>query len=321
MKPLISVIVPVYNAEKYIEKTVECILSQTYENIELILVNDGSSDNSGQICRSLAQDNPRILFISQPNRGVCSARNAGMNAANGEFIGFCDGDDTIDPDMYEFLYNLIEQDNADISICEVRFILPNGSVKEIATGVRKKWNNTEDFLPDFLSGSVKMSVDTKLFRRKTVENVRFDEKLKTYEDKYFCFLAALNANIISSHNVAKYTYWRRPGSSSITEFNEKYFDGIFVSDEMLKIVTERYPGKTENAEGHKLASFIRIFKLICTRGGYGMFPEQEKLLLDYIKSFDKAKAKKYLSKTDFIRFRILCTSKKLFLLTTKLIDK
>ncbi len=321
MKPLISVIVPVYNVDSYIEKTVGCILAQTYENIEIILVNDGSSDKSGEICNKLAEQHDNICVIHRQNRGVCSARNAGIEASHGEFIGFCDGDDTIDSDMYEFLYSLIEQDNADISLCEVRFVMPDGSEKQIATGEKKIWNGAEEFLPELLSGKVKMSVDTKLFRRSVIENVRFNEQLKTYEDKLFCFDASLNAGVISSHNVAKYTYWRRVGSSSFTGFNEKYFDGIRVSDIINDVIRSRYPALIEYAESNKLAAYIRIFKLICTRGGYGKFQEQENLMLKYIRDFNRKKAKKHLSKYDYMRFLVIRAGKKPFLLLTKTIDK
>ena len=139
--PEISIIVPVHNLEKYIETTVESLLNQTFSDIEIILVDDGSTDSSPMICDKLAEQHGCITAIHQENLGVSVARNTGVAAAKGKYIGFCDGDDTVEPDMYEFLYNLAVKDNADISLCEVRFILPDGSVKNIATGEYKVWDN------------------------------------------------------------------------------------------------------------------------------------------------------------------------------------
>lgn len=319
--PKISVIVPVYNLEKYIEATVDSIINQTYNNIEIILVDDGSTDSSPQICDRLEKLYPTVRTIHQENLGVSAARNTGMNAASGEFVGFCDGDDIIDKDMYEFLYNQIVENNSDIALCEVRLIMPDGSIRNIATGEHKVWNSPPEFLIDFFSGEVKMSVDTKLFKRKICENIEFPVNYKTNEDKYFCFLAALNADRISSKDDAKYSYYRRQGSSSITEFSEKYFDCIYLADKMIETVNKLYPELKDHAECNKLATVLRIYKLMYTRGGLGKFKKEEKTMIDYTKSFDKKTAKKLLTKKNYIRYKALCTSKRLFLFMTKFFDK
>ena len=102
-EPLISVIVPVYNAEKYIEKCVASIRAQTYRNLEIILVDDGSCDRSGELCEAFALEDSRIVVIRKENGGVASARNAGLDAMHGDYVGFVDADDWIDPEMYEVL--------------------------------------------------------------------------------------------------------------------------------------------------------------------------------------------------------------------------
>ena len=137
----ISIIVPVYNIEKYIEKSVESLVNQTYKNIEIILIDDGSTDSSPQICDKLKKEDTRIKVIHQPNKGVSAARNAGLDAACGDYIGFCDGDDIADKDMFEFLYNLAVSDNADIAMCEVRLVFENGEVRNTATGEQKVWDD------------------------------------------------------------------------------------------------------------------------------------------------------------------------------------
>ena len=116
-EPLISVIVPVYNAEKYIEKCVASIRAQTYRNLEIILVDDGSCDRSGELCEAFALEDSRIVVIRKENGGVASARNAGLDAMHGDYVGFVDADDWIDPEIYEVLLQRMIAENAQISCC------------------------------------------------------------------------------------------------------------------------------------------------------------------------------------------------------------
>ena len=105
--PFISIIIPVYRVEKYLRACVDSVLAQTYKNLEIILVDDGSPDNCGQICEEYAAKDGRVRVIHQTNQGVAAARNSGLEIATGEYIGFVDSDDYIDSDMYEYLYGLI----------------------------------------------------------------------------------------------------------------------------------------------------------------------------------------------------------------------
>lgn len=317
----ISIIVPVYNLDKYLEDTVNSLINQTYKNIEIILVDDGSTDTSPQLCDRLAGENECVSVIHQKHSGVSFARNAGVKAASGDYIGFCDGDDLADPDMYEFMYNLAIKDNADIAICELRFILEDGRKKDIATGKYKVWDDTQDFLIDFFSGEVKMSVDTKLFKREVCEKIEFDTNAKTNEDKYYCFLAAVNSKRISSKNEAKYTYCRRKGSSSVTDFNEKYYDCINLAKRMLDITEEKYPEITDYAKANMLTTVLRIYKLMYTRNGLKKYKNDAKKMIAYVKKFDGRLAKKYLSKNNYLRYMALKIGNPVFLLMTRLFDK
>lgn len=317
----ISIIVPVYNLDKYIEATIESLLNQTYKNIEIILVDDGSTDNSPKICDRLAKENSCIKVIHQQRSGVSVARNKGVEVSTGDYIGFCDGDDLADSDMYEFMYNLAIKDDADISICELRFILEDGTKKNIATGKYKVWENTPDFLIDFFSGEVKMSVDTKLFKREVCEKIQFPIDAKTNEDKYYCFLAAINSNRISSKNEAKYTYCRRKGSSSVTEFSPKYYDCITLAQKMLSTTEELYPQLADRAKCNMLATVLRIYKLMYTRNGLSKYKDDAKKMIAYVKSFDSKVAKKYLSKKNYVRYRALKISNLLFLFMTQFFDR
>ena len=122
----ISIIVPVYKTEKYLDKCIESILNQTFKDFELILVDDGSPDNCGKICDEWAKKDDRIVVIHKENGGVSSARNTALNNIKGEYVGFVDSDDTIEPTMYEKLYNNLIDSNAQISVCDFKFITPSG---------------------------------------------------------------------------------------------------------------------------------------------------------------------------------------------------
>lgn len=124
---LISVIIPVYNIEKYIFKCLSSVASQKYTNLEIIVVDDGSTDNSGEICDMFAAGDNRIKIIHQKNAGLSAARNAGIDASKGEYIGFIDGDDYIDKMMYYEMIHIIEQNDADMVICDYESVDENGN--------------------------------------------------------------------------------------------------------------------------------------------------------------------------------------------------
>ena len=119
---MIAVIVPIYKVEKYLEKCVRSIISQTYKNIEIILVDDGSPDNCGKLADNLAKTDSRIKVVHKVNGGLSSARNAGIDVAQGDYIGFVDSDDTIEPFMYEKLLSLLQKENTKLSVCAVNYV-------------------------------------------------------------------------------------------------------------------------------------------------------------------------------------------------------
>ena len=125
---LLSVIVPIYNVEKYLPKCIDSILAQNYSEIEVILVDDGSPDGCPEICDNYAEKDKRIVVIHQKNLGVSAARNAGLKAAHGEYIGFVDPDDWISPSMYQEMITALERENADLAICGYDYYDENGAV-------------------------------------------------------------------------------------------------------------------------------------------------------------------------------------------------
>lgn len=320
-QPKISVIVPVYNLENYIEKTVAQLSNQTYKNLEIILVDDGSTDNSFEICKRLSEKDSRIVPIHQQNSGVSSARNTGIKHATGEYIGFCDGDDAIENDIYEFLYNNLVDDNADISICGVTMINPDKSVNDISTGKHIVWENNLDYIKALFKGTTTMNVYTKLYKAEICKATDFPTNLKTNEDKFYCFTSSLKAKRITLNDVSKYTYFRRVGSATVVEFTEKFFDSIKSSDMMIQLCKDNCPEILNNAHANKMATVLRTYKLMILRNGLKKYSKEAQDIKTYIKTFDKKIAKNYLSKKNYIRYMVAKTSEPLFAFMSKHFEK
>ncbi len=130
MKDLITVVVPVYKVEKYIDRCVTSIINQTYKNLQIILVDDGSPDNCGKICDEYAKKDNRIEVIHKENGGLSDARNAGINIAKGKYIAFVDSDDYVANDYIEYMYKILKKENAKISICELQIVWKNTKIEE-----------------------------------------------------------------------------------------------------------------------------------------------------------------------------------------------
>ncbi len=145
-KPLISIIVPVYNVERYMERCLDAVVKQTYKNLEVILVDDGSEDRSGSICDRYASEDARFKVVHHQNGGLSAARNTGIKKATGEYITFIDPDDSITEDYIEYLYNLINKHEADLAICAIEEITESGKTHNYGEGYFEKKLTPENCL-------------------------------------------------------------------------------------------------------------------------------------------------------------------------------
>lgn len=238
-KALVSIIVPIYNAEKYISACIESALNQTYENIELVLINDGSPDNSLKIVTEYAQNNSNIILRSTENKGVCAARNLGISLASGEYIMFLDSDDLLIENAVEILYNDIKENNADIA------------VGAVAVDYIKKEPNLVVW--DGLNGLEKCILDDentysscgKIYNKFFLEDVRFIEGRKIHEDAFFVFECFSKRPKITINNSIVYLYTRNENSASNAAFSEKYYDILYFAKRKLEIINEIAPKLNE----------------------------------------------------------------------------
>ena len=214
MNDLITIIIPAYNAADYLERCVQTLLNQTHKHLEIIVVNDGSTDGTGKLLDELAQKDPRIKVIHQENRGVSESRNIGLDLATGDYIGFSDADDEAAPDMYELLYTNLINNNADISHCGFQLNKLDDAVKFHGTGALLLQTGSEG-VKELLSGKrVEPSVCTKLYKKSLLHNARFPADIKINEDMLFNVAAFKRAKKIVFEDVVKYYYRYNEASAS-----------------------------------------------------------------------------------------------------------
>ena len=218
-KDLVSVIVPVFKAEKFLERCVSSILSQTYENFELILVDDGSPDGSPALCDTLAKTDKRIIVIHKENGGPSSARNAGLEKAKGEYVCFVDSDDAVDERYVELLHESIVSKNSDISICNITVEKkPNSFVEEgFKTNEVINLKQNPKFIYDLYMSENLMPPCCKMYK-KILISTKFPEKISYGEDEIFNLNYLKNTEIVSTVNTSLYTYFLN--KNSITHTNK-----------------------------------------------------------------------------------------------------
>lgn len=210
---LISVIVPVYNTEKYLDRCVESIVNQTFKNLEIILVDDGSPDSSAVICDEWAKRDDRIKVIHKENGGVSSARNAALDIAAGDYIAFVDSDDYVELNMYETLLSLALKYNADISRCSYRYEyndnLPLNEAAADCSEVSKRVITAREYMSNWHQVGLSYSVCwNKLYKRELINDVRFNSEYKIGEDHLFNYDAVQKAKKIAELPLPFYIYFQ-----------------------------------------------------------------------------------------------------------------
>lgn len=216
-KPLITIIIPIYNVGKYIDKCIKSVLSQTYKNIELILVDDGTPDDAGSICDIHAKKDNRIKVIHKKNGGVSSARNAGLDTAKGAYIMFIDGDDWVDNDHVEYLLSLCKKDNSPMSMSYG--IYTKRRSKEMLD--KHRIISGIDMAADILYHKTVIGSYNKLFKRELIysNNIKFNEKLFIGEGFNFIVKCAQMSETVSTGMRKTYHYRQDNPVSAMTKFN------------------------------------------------------------------------------------------------------
>lgn len=217
-KDLISVIIPVYKVEEYLEKCIESVLKQTYTNLQIILVDDGSPDNCGKICDEYAKKDPTIEVIHKVNGGLSDARNVGIAQAKGKYIGFVDSDDYIKEDMYEILINLIKEYDADVSICNLYDVIDGKEyIRNNENGIQE-YSRLEILKEVLLDKNIQSYAWNKLYKKELFDEIKYPIG-KKYEDIGTTFYVFEKCNKIVVTSKPEYYYLKRSDSlvNNVTE--------------------------------------------------------------------------------------------------------
>ena len=271
---LVSIIVPIYNAEKYLDSCIQSVLRQTYTNWELILIDDGSTDKSGRIAEEYGFADERITVFHQKNLGVSLARNQGIDEATGNYVVFLDADDELIEDCLAKTVNIAEETNADVVAgrsCENQELFQD---RIIWTGAEALENSLKDHLYTY-------SACAKLIRREFIGKTRFTPDIRINEDSYFVFQLLCKQNVFVLTNDVIYFYRANSESSSRTVFSEKYFDILKVSDLKYKKIEEQFPQMHDLAKNMLLKARMNVLRILAVRTR-DEYRDVEKKLLEYI---------------------------------------
>ena len=234
---LISVVVPAYNCAPWLPRCLDSLLNQTYSNLEIVVVNDGSSDNTGEVLDDYASRHSQIKAVHQKNAGDCAARLSGVDAACGEWIGFVDSDDEVEPQMYAFLKENADKYDADISHCGYKVIYPDGHIDYRQNSGLLKVQDHETGLRDLLEDKiVEMGVCSKLYRKSLFEGIRqwMDLSIVINGDMLMNYYLFSRADKAVLEDVCPYHYLIRFGSASRRKLNERLiYDPIRVRQMIL----------------------------------------------------------------------------------------
>lgn len=268
--PIISIIVPVYNVEKYIRRCIQSIINQTYKDIEIILVNDGSTDMSKSICDEYKKKDSRIILINKENGGLSDARNAGIRKARGKYLAFVDSDDFIHEKMLEKMYDRIIYDDSDMAVCGYIEYFEEKTEKNRKyvygkNGIITAEQYFESILNDENIGNYAWN---KLYKKKLFDNVFFP-KGQAFEDINTTYKLVLLSNKISVVNEALYYYQQRDNSiSNLVNINHLR-DQISAIIERNQIISTYYPNMQINCKQNELKFCIINFNQIAKKYRFG----------------------------------------------------
>lgn len=239
---MISIVIPIYNVEPYLRRCLDSVLAQTYWDLEIILVDDGSPDGCGAICDEYAAKDGRVKVIHQQNKGLSGARNAGLSMATGEYIAFLDSDDYVDPTMYEKLLKVLEENRADIAECGYRWVKPDVTYDRENTGKVDVYTNLEAleklYFGDQMFGGLSIVVWNKLYRAELLNGLQFAQGLIN-EDVDFTPRAMYKAGKIVKLNENLHNFFFSPNSISRSGFSLKRLDAIEVRRRVMEFFKEK----------------------------------------------------------------------------------
>lgn len=308
--PLISVIVPVYNVQDYLEACVKSIRAQTYPNLEIWLVDDGSTDESGALCDELAKQDERIRVLHKPNGGLSDARNAGIERAKGEYFLFVDSDDLIPADSIAILEQLCEQTSAEAAIAPIlpfAVTIPERSTEPPKTEVLSR---EEALRRMFLHQGIGHEAFGKLYRRSIWESRRFP-KGTLYEDYAAVYPAIADCKTVAFYYEPLYYYRVRNGSIMHSGMKEKNLALLDVGASVTSYMEQNVPALREEAAYLQIVTSLKLMKGILDEG-MDCYPEAQKRICAFVRAHKELVRRPWAKKADRIKVETLLLNKRLF---------
>lgn len=255
----VSIIIPVYNIQEYVGRCINSIIHQTYSNIEIIIVDDGSTDNSGSICDEYKMKDNRIRVIHKRNGGLSSARNAGIEIANGELLSFVDGDDWVDEKYIETLVLAIKETDAMIACCACMKVYDEKDAVESPVGDMIVYSAQSAIENLCYLRVVNCSAWGKVYRKELFYDIRFPVG-KIFEDMAVAYKLFDKAKKITYVSYLGYFYFHRNGSILHSAFNESKLERMYIADDILKFIKDKYLDIINSAYCRCLLSYLGVYK-------------------------------------------------------------
>lgn len=281
----VSVIVPVYNVEKYLRKCLDSIVSQTLNDLEIILVNDGSTDTSPDICEEYKRKDERIKMITQKNQGLSAARNAGLKEAAGEYVIFIDSDDYIAENMLEILVNNITKSSADIATCGIYNVYQSYMKPQYHKKEKYTCGNVEAYRQILIGKKIPASICNKLLKRECIEDLEFPVG-KHYEDAFFHIDLMQQVKTVCVDTQPLYYYVHRSGSITTRKYQKSSYDIVEAYEKNIRMVQEKYPSLMPESEFRVFWAYFVVLDRMLKEKEYRNI-EQYKHVKRYLKKHVK----------------------------------
>lgn len=309
----ISVIIPVYNVEKYIKKCVESVLAQTYSNLEVILVDDGSIDKSGMICDEYAKKDSRVKVVHKQNGGVSSARNIGLDVATGDFFAFVDSDDSICSNMYELLLKLSISEKADVVCCNYKYGKYNNSDTKNIYYYGGVSACEKMFVDDRFFDGISVSPVDKLYKRDLIKSIRFNENCFYAEDILYVTTILCSINKVVKIDDTFYNYIMSDNSLMRSEYRITRASELIAYNECLQLFRDKNLDRlTKVVVPVAFTKYLHHWEECFSRKKVNEFCEKAEVIRVELNKFYK-NYKEYLSNRDIAKYYILMASEKLYM--------
>jgi len=308
---MISVIVPVYNVERYLRCCIDSVITQTYNDLEIILIDDESTDDCGQICDEYAAKDERVIVIHKKNGGLSDARNTGINIAKGEYLFFIDSDDWMQADAIELLYNNLVSYDADISVCSYYLSYLHCDIPLYDEHKVFVFNSEQAIQSCFNSKEFTVSACGKLYKRFIFDEIRYPIG-KNHEDTFVIVDVLSKASVIAVDTTPKLNYRQRKGSIMNDGFSPNTMHFIEACEHSFEVIQGKYSDLSSVAKERLLKAYLGAFHTMVFSSGYKHIPDYTKVLTTLRENYRIIMNSSSFTRNEKIKVKALVINVKLF---------